>query len=76
MSMHTSMGRYGRALLTGALGVALGATTLAACSSSPKATTTTTTSNVPGVTATSIDIGASCRSPDRRPPGTTRSPRP
>src|SRR5580692_5186287 len=53
-SMHTSMGRYGRALLTGALG----ATTLAACSSSPKATTTTTASNVPGVTATSINIGA------------------
>ncbi len=57
-SMHTSMSRYGRALLTGALGVALGATTLAACSSSPKATTTTTASNVPGVTATSINIGA------------------
>src|SRR5580704_6952578 len=56
--MHSSMGRYGRALLTGALGVALGATTLAACSSSPKATTTTTASNVPGVTATSINIGA------------------
>jgi len=56
-SKHTSMGRYGRALLTGALGVALGATTLAACSSSPKATTTTT-ANVPGVTATSISIGA------------------
>ena len=38
-SNHTSIGRYTRALVTGALGVALGATLLAACSSSPKATT-------------------------------------
>src|SRR5580658_4492596 len=56
-SNHTSIGRYARVLVTGALGVTLGATLLAACSSSPKASSTTT-ANVPGVTSTSINIGA------------------
>ncbi len=55
-SNHTSMARYGRVLVTGALGVTLGATLLAACSSSPKATPTP--ANVPGVTSNSITIGA------------------
>jgi len=55
-SRHTSLGRYIRVLVTGALGVALGATVLSACSSSPKAAPAAT--NVPGVTATSISIGA------------------
>jgi ABC-type branched-subunit amino acid transport system substrate-binding protein len=50
------MARYGRVLVTGALGVTLGATLLAACSSSPKAGPAT--ANVPGVTSTSITIGA------------------
>ena len=40
-SNHTSIGRYGRVLVTGALGVTLGATLLAACSSSPSAAPTT-----------------------------------
>jgi ABC-type branched-subunit amino acid transport system substrate-binding protein len=56
-SKPTSIGRYTRVLVTGALGVALGATVLSACSSSPSATSTTT-ANVPGVTSTSINIGA------------------
>ena len=55
-SNHTSIARYGRVLVTGALGVTLGATLLAACSSSPKAAPST--ANVPGVTSNSIAIGA------------------
>ncbi len=55
-SNHTSIARYGRVLVTGALGVTLGATLLAACSSSPKAGPAT--ANVPGVTSNSITIGA------------------
>jgi ABC-type branched-subunit amino acid transport system substrate-binding protein len=42
--------------VTGALGVTLGATLLAACSSSPKATPPPT--NTPGVTASTVTIGA------------------
>jgi ABC-type branched-subunit amino acid transport system substrate-binding protein len=53
---HTSIGRCTRVLVTGALGVALGATLLSACSSSPKAAPAA--SNVPGVTSNSITIGA------------------
>ncbi len=55
-SKDTSLGRYARVLVTGALGVGLGATLLSACSSSPKAGPTA--SNVPGVTSNSITIGA------------------
>ena len=54
-SNHTSNGRYTRVLVTGAMGLALGATLLSACSSSPKAPVA---SNVPGVTSNSITIGA------------------
>src|SRR5580698_5938428 len=56
-SRLTSIGRCTRVLVTGALGVTLGATLLAACSSSPK-TPAAAVSNAPGVTATSINIGA------------------
>ena len=56
-SRQTSIGRCTRAFTTGALGVALGATLLAACSSSPKSSSPPA-SNTPGVTATSINIGA------------------
>src|SRR5580658_25430 len=53
---HISMGRCTRVLVTGALGVALGAALLSACSSSPKSAAVA--SNVPGVTSSSITIGA------------------
>src|ERR1039457_7115864 len=55
-SNHPSIGRCTRVLVTGALGLALGATLLSACSSSPKAAPVA--SNVPGVTSSSITIGA------------------
>ena len=50
---HTSMGRGTHAVVTGAMGIALAATVLSACSSTPKAAT-----NTPGVTSNSISIGA------------------
>lgn len=52
-SNHTSVGRHMRVLVTAALGVTLGASLLAACSSS-----TTPSASVPGVTSKTISLGA------------------
>ena len=48
--------KWARSLMTGGLGVVLGAGLLAACSSSPK--TPAASANVPGVTSTGISLGA------------------
>src|SRR5579872_2417744 len=53
---HSTPRRLARSLVTGCLGVVLGAGLLAACSSSPK--TPAASANVPGVTATGITLGA------------------
>src|SRR6202166_1610192 len=55
-SDHISIGRWTRAVVTGAIGITLAATVLSACSSSPKAAPASPA--VPGVTSNSISIGA------------------